>query len=88
MQGGIQKITLRMDPRQEACLIAKLKLLDEEERRLAEMVFAIRQKTNQCDKNKPLEIAQLEGRHEVAQKELEAVQSQREDLVKNIRGSA
>jgi hypothetical protein len=88
MQGGNQKPVQKLEPRQEASFSAKLQFLDEEERRLVETVCALKTKASQYDSNKPLEIAQFQGRHEVALKELEAVQTQRFELVKEIRASA
>ena len=77
-----------MEPRQHVCLTAKLQYLEEEERRLVETVCALQTEASHYDDDNVIEIAQLEGRREVAQEELEAVQAQRDRLVKAIRDSA
>jgi hypothetical protein len=88
-QQPVQKMALK--PKlQTAYLEAKLQFLEEEERRLEEKVSAIKEEASQCDGNGPktIQMVQLQGRSEVALKELAAVQKQRDNLVKEIRESA
>ncbi len=86
MQRLVQEVSLKLKLK-TAFLEAQLQFLEEEERRLVEKVNDLKNENNNS-RLKPIQMAQLQGRCEVATKELEAVQRQRDDLVKEIRASA